>query len=67
MGVLEGVPVHKNHEILVLRAGFVVFSGSFPGQFFCCMRGPSLVELTGDDGSVTSTVAVERISPKEYV
>ena len=31
------------------------------------MRGPSLVELTGDDNSATSTVAVIRTSPKEYV
>ena len=30
------------------------------------MRGPSLVELTGDDSGVTSTVAVIRLSPKEY-
>ena len=31
------------------------------------MRGPSLVKSTGDDNSATSTVAVIRMSPKEYV
>ena len=46
-----------------LRVGFVVFSGSH----FYCMRGPSLVELTGDDNSAISTVAVMRIPPKKYV
>ena len=37
----------------------------FPGPFNC-LRGPSLVELTGDDNSATSTVAVIRMSLKEY-
>ena len=37
----------------------------FPGLFYCS-RGPSLVELTGDDDSATSTVAVLRMSLKEY-
>ena len=31
------------------------------------MHGPSLVELTWDDNSATSTVAVIRMSPKELV
>ena len=31
------------------------------------MRGASLVELTGDDSSATSTAVVIRMSPKEYV
>ena len=30
------------------------------------MRGPSLVELTGDDNSATSTVAEIRKSPKKH-
>ena len=31
------------------------------------MRGPSLVELTGDDNSATLDVTVQiRMSPKEY-
>ena len=42
----------KKHE-----AGFVVFSVSVPGHFYC-VRGPSLVELTGDDISASSPVAV---------
>ena len=37
----------------------------FPGLFYC-LRGPSLVELTGDDDSATCTVAVIRISLKGY-
>ena len=37
----------------------------FPGPFYCS-RGPSLVELTGDDDSATSTVAVIRMALKEY-
>ena len=32
-----------------------------------CMRGPSLVKLTGNNNSATSTVPVIRMSPKEYV
>ena len=37
----------------------------FPGPF-CCSCGPSLVELAGDDDSAISTVAVIRMSLKEY-
>ena len=37
----------------------------FPGPFYCS-RGPSLVELTEGDDSATSTVAVIRMSLKEY-
>ena len=36
-------------------------------EHFYCARGPSLVELKGDNDSATSTVAVVRVSPKEYV
>ena len=61
---LGGIPDHKKHEILDSRAGFVVFSGSFQGT----LRGPSLVELTGDDNSAILAVTVQiRISPKEYI
>ena len=45
----------------ILRCTFRVF----PGPFFCS-RGLSLVELTGDDDNATSTVAVIRMSLKEY-
>ena len=31
------------------------------------MRGSSLVELTGDDSSATSTAVVIRMFPKEYI
>ena len=34
---------------------------------FSCMRGPSLVELAGDDNSATSIVAEIRKSPKEHI
>ena len=44
-----------------IRCTFRVFPGSFN-----CLRGPSLVELTGDDGSATGTVAVLQMSLKEY-
>ena len=37
----------------------------FPG-LFCCSRGSHLFELTGDDDSATTTVAVIRMSLKEY-
>ena len=46
-----------------IRRIFTVFSGHF-----YCMRGPLLVELTGDDNnSTTRAVAVIRMSPEEYV
>ena len=52
--------------MLLLRAGFVVLSGSFQSPFFCS-RGLSLVQLTGDDSNnATSIVAVIRMSLKEY-
>ena len=38
----------------------------FPGHVYC-MRGPSLVELTGDHNSATSTAAVTLMSLNEYV
>ena len=44
---------------MALKAGFVVFSGSSQGTFLVHMRGPSLVELTGDDNSATTTVTVQ--------
>ena len=49
-----------------IRCIFRVFPGHF---FYFCIRGPSLVELTGNYNSATSTVAVyyELMSPKEYV
>ena len=40
------------------------FQGLPRGHIYC-MRGSSLVELTGDDNSATSTVAVTRMSSKE--
>ena len=42
-----------------------IFRG-FPGPIYC-LRGPSLVELTGRDNRATSTVAAIRMSLKEYV
>ena len=51
-------------NIKFVRKGRIRFR-VFPGRFYCS-RGPSLIELTGDDDSATSTVAVIRMSLKEY-
>ena len=37
----------------------------FPGPFYCS-RGPSLVELTGNDNNAARAVAVIRMTLKEY-
>ena len=57
LDVCGSVLVHKKHEILL------------KSRIRCIFR-VSLVELTGDDNSATSTVAVAfniRMSPKKYV
>ena len=62
LGVLQ---LTENMKLLLtgwIRCSFRVF----PGHFYC-IRGPSLVELTGYDSCATSTVAVIRMSPNEYV
>ena len=52
--------------IFMLEGRIRCISRIFPGHF-CCMRGHSLVELTGDDTDATSAVAIIRMSPKKYV
>ena len=47
--VFGGAPVRKKKEIL-LEVGIHLISRVFPWHFYC-MRGPSLVELTGYDNS----------------
>ena len=56
VGVIRQESVQKLRENSTFRV--------FPGPFYCS-RGPSLVELTGDNDSATSTVAVIRMSLKE--
>ena len=56
----------KNIKLLLkgrIRSIFKVFPG-----YFYCMRGPSLVELIGDDNSATVVAVTVQIlmPPKEY-
>ena len=57
-------PVCSRSRFRVWSRDSLYFQGL--SRLFYCSRGPSLVELTGDDNSATSTVAVIRISLKEY-
>ena len=55
--VFGGVSVRQKHEFLYykwIRCISRVFQG-----YFCCMRGPSFVELTGHDNSATLAVTVQ--------
>ena len=54
----------QKYEVLKgrIRCIFRVFRGHF-----YCMRGPLLVEPTGEDNSAASTVAVIRMYSKEFV
>ena len=53
--VFWGVPVRKKTEILESRRDSLYFQ-VFSGHFFYCLRGSSLVEMTGDDNSAADII-----------
>ena len=66
-GMFLGVLRLAENTKFLIRGGIRCISRVFPGHFYC-LRGPSLVELTGHDKSVVLAVTVQiRVSPHENV
>ena len=65
VGCFGGCSGSQKNMKFVLKGRIRFIFKIFPEPFYS-LCGPSFVELTGDDNSATSTVAVIRMSLSEY-